>query len=193
MLNTDYEYEKYEKLRDYKRHHVISNNEYRVEGNTVYVTIVCKDEVYTMLCDLEDWNILKDYKWHRETMWGYAVTNAMFNGKRTSVRFHQVIMGQKKGLLIDHINRNTLDNRKENLRFVPQNVNGINKGLFSNNKSGYPGVSWRKDHNRWRATIKHNGKQVDLGSYVLLEDAIRARKEAEEKYYKPLLEKKYDN
>ena len=188
MILTDYEYEKYEKLRGYKRKWTLTNNEYRVEGNTVYVTLKYKNETSTMICDLEDWERLKDYLWVKIKSGGYAGTNATIDKKHTIIKFHQLVMGQKKGFIIDHINRNPLDNRKENLRFVTPTGNMLNRTLSANNKSGYPGVSWRKESHRWRATITLNNKQVNLGNYLVLEDAIKARKEAEEKYYKPLLE-----
>lgn len=188
MKVTDYEYGKYEKLKGYKRKWALSYNEYRIDGNTVYVTLAGKKDNSVMLCDLEDWEQLKDYLWYRGKSGGYAVTNITVGKKHLVVKFHQVIMGQKKGFLIDHINRNPLDNRKENLRFVAPVANLINKGLSDKNKSGCKCVSWRKDSNRWRATINLNGKQINLGNYLSKEDAIKARKAAEEKYFKPLFE-----
>lgn len=57
-----------------------------------------------------------------------------------------------------------------------------------NNTSGVPGVEWMESCQRWRATIGFKGKRIYLGRFKVLEDAIRARKEAEERLYVPFLE-----
>ena len=186
MSITDYEYGKYEKLGDYKRKWKLTSNEYRVEGNTVYVTLNGKSKEHIMICDLDDWEILKEYVWFYNKSGGYAATNAVKNKKHTVIKFHQIVMGQKKGFLVDHINRNPLDNRKENLRFVTHTANLVNSKTPTSNKSGYKGVSWRKDSNNWRAHISIGHKYISLGSFDKLEDAIEARKRAEEKYFDPL-------
>lgn len=188
MKVTEFEYDRFEKLQGYKRKWKLSDNEYRVEGDTVYVKLSGKESNPVMICDADDWERLKEYPWHCSKSGGYAVTNVSVGDKHTVVKFHQLIMGQRKGFLIDHINRNPLDNRKENLRFVTPTANLINKGLTVRNKSGIKGVSWRNDSNKWRAQITLNGKIYCLGSYESKEDAIKARKAAEEKYFKPLLE-----
>ncbi|MBM4762694.1 AP2 domain-containing protein [Bacillus sp. B15-48] len=60
--------------------------------------------------------------------------------------------------------------------------------LHFNNKTGYTGVRWAKQSNKWHAYIGFRGKQISLGYYSNKEDAIAARKEAEEKYHKPVLD-----
>lgn len=59
-----------------------------------------------------------------------------------------------------------------------------------NNTSGTKGVSWCKDRNKWEAYIAINNKKIHLGRYAKLEDAIKARKAAEDEYFKPLIENK---
>lgn len=188
MNVTGFEYRKYEKIENCNRHWRFVSNEYYIDGNVVYVTLRWTKEKAIMLCDIEDWERLKDYTWGVGKSGGYATANVQDSGKHKVVKFHQVVMGQRKGCVIDHINRNPLDNRKENLRFVTPRVNQINKGLSDKNKSGYAGVSWRKDSNRWRAQITVNGKAIGLGCFESLDDAIKARKAAEDKYFKPLFE-----
>lgn len=61
-----------------------------------------------------------------------------------------------------------------------------------NNTSGVSGVEWQSKEQRWRATICFKGKRHYLGRFARLEDAIKARKDAEDKYYKPFLAE-YDN
>ena len=57
------------------------------------------------------------------------------------------------------------------------------KKLQSNNKSGYPGVNWYKAYGKWRARIRLYNKEYHLGYFDDIKDAIKARKEAEKKYF----------
>lgn len=66
---------------------------------------------------------------------------------------------------IDHINRNRSDNRIENLRSVSHLENCRNKSDYSNNKSGYRGVSWKKSSGRWVAQITHEGERIYIGLF----------------------------
>lgn len=65
-----------------------------------------------------------------------------------------------------------------------------NRAINSNNTSGYRGVSYRKDRNKYRAYIKFQGKDIFLGNYDDIEDAIKARKCAEEKYFGKILKRR---
>ena len=65
----------------------------------------------------------------------------------------------------------------------------LNDKVTKNNTSGFKGVSWEKHTNKWHAYIMLRGKQKNLGRFTNKQDAINARKEAEEKYFKPILEK----
>jgi hypothetical protein len=79
-----------------------------------------------------------------------------------------------RSLKVDHINGNTLDNRRSNLRIVDDSVSNINRRMFSNNTSGYRGVSYAKDVNKWRASIKKNGKTIVCGYYATAREAALA-------------------
>lgn len=74
-------------------------------------------------------------------------------------------------------------------------VDGSNRSIISdkrhnsNNTSGYKGVTWDKSKKKWRAQIVFKNKAYYLGRYSKIEDAIEARKNAEDKYFKPYLEK----
>lgn len=83
---------------------------------------------------------------------------------------------------IDHINGIKSDNRIENLRCVNHGENMKNKRMRKNNSSGFTGVYFRKDNNRWTAEISVKNKKKKLGCYENLEDAIEARKKANSKY-----------
>ena len=84
---------------------------------------------------------------------------------------------------LDHINRNRSDNRIANLRDVSHKQNMQNASKRSDNTSGHPGVSWLKQHSKWRAKITHNYKQTHLGCFNTVEEALSARKAAEKLYW----------
>ena len=83
---------------------------------------------------------------------------------------------------IDHINHNRKDNRIKNLRSVSYSKNNKNLSMRKSNNSGFTGVYWKKDRSKWIASITVDGVGISLGSYINIEDAINARKEANVKY-----------
>lgn len=136
--------------------------------------------------DLEDYYKIKDYTWCIDND-GYVKSRGL---KRTNnILLHRLILSYPKHL-IDHINHNTIDNRKINLREVTNSQNGMNHSIGSNNTSGVSGVNWDKHLGKWRARITVNYQRIDLGAYNKFEDAVKARKDAEEKYFG---EYSYDN
>lgn len=81
---------------------------------------------------------------------------------------------------IDHINGDKADNRLDNLRVVTAQGNAKNRPLRSDNTSGHVGVYWVTETKQWMAQIKVDGRQVTIGRYKTFEDAVVARKKAEE-------------
>ena len=91
----------------------------------------------------------------------------------------KIVTGQDPNV-IDHINGDGTDNRWENLRSVTIAQNTLNRSLSSNNRSGVSGVC--SVDGRWRATIRGGRNKIILGEYKTFEEAVAARKIAEEKY-----------
>ena len=83
---------------------------------------------------------------------------------------------------IDHINHITGDNRLSNLRVVSPLENSRNISLYKCNTSGVHGVTFLKKQKKWRARIIIKGKEINLGRFLLLEDAIKAKHHAERIY-----------
>ncbi len=108
------------------------------------------------------------------------------NGKyrQKTILMHRFINNTPKGLETDHINKNGLDNRKQNLRSVNQSQNKMNTGLRSDNSSGHKGISWCKKLNKWHAYITAKQIRVGLGFYDDLYEAVVIRKKAEGVYFK---------
>jgi HNH endonuclease len=85
-------------------------------------------------------------------------------------------------LRIDHKNGDLLDNRVENLRISTPEQNAMNRKICRNNNSGVTGVGLVKS-GRYRARITVNKKEMNLGTFKTKEEAIKARKDAEVKYF----------
>lgn len=83
----------------------------------------------------------------------------------------------------DHIDRNSLNNRRYNLRPATTQENNRNHSKSKRNTSGYTGVYWNKANKKWCSNIRVNNKTIYLGSFDLIEDAVKSRKEAEQKYF----------
>lgn len=130
--------------------------------------------------DLEDYELIKDYYWH-EHKEGYIRTK-ISNLNRPMI--HQIISEKYfEGNMLDHINGNPRDNRKRNLRVATQLENAKNHKVYKTNQSGYSGVFFLKTVGKWQSYIYYNCKRIDLGLYNLFDDAINARKIAEEQYF----------
>jgi len=81
-------------------------------------------------------------------------------------------------LFVDHKNMNKLDNTKSNLRVCTKSQNGQNRNVQSNNKLGIKGVVFRPTNKKYRAIIKLNGKQFNLGHYNTAQEASFAYEKA---------------
>lgn len=97
------------------------------------------------------------------------------DGRWTTIRLHTFLTGWP---FVDHINGDGLDNRRANLRQATNAQNQFNKGLASNNTSGYKGVHFVRDKGKWGARIRFNGRQRHIGNYATPEEAARAYDEA---------------
>lgn len=84
-----------------------------------------------------------------------------------------------KGMEIDHIDGNRLNNSPDNLRLVSSSINSKNRSKRSDNKSGVTGVCWHRASRAWQASISIDRKVVYLGIFDYLFEAICARKSAE--------------
>ena len=92
--------------------------------------------------------------------------------------------GEYPDCFIDHINRDSTDNRFSNLRKASYAENNRNKSMSRNNTSGYKGVNWHKHKNKWRAEIRVNKTAITLGYFDNALDAHYAYIQASEKYHK---------
>lgn len=157
-------------------------NRYEFFDNYV-VGYTTKNEPFYI--DLEDYDKIKDICWHKHKQ-GYI--HGHMDGRMISL--HRLIMDFPDGLEVDHIGGELTrhDNRKSNLRLATDQENAANRKRPYVNLSGVVGV--RLQGNSWIAQITYKGNLIYLGSFKEMNDAIKARKEAEKKYYQ---EFSYDN
>ncbi len=151
------------------------HNRYEFHGNYI---IGITEEGDRFVFDTEDYDKIKDTYWCMNSG-GYVM------GKRGGrcVQRHRLVTSAEKGSNVDHLNHRPEDNRKVNLRVISHQSNIWNGQLRRNNTSGCTGVSWDKARSLWSAHITKNGKKIYLGRFSDYEDAVSARKAAEERYF----------
>ena len=104
----------------------------------------------------------------------YAAIVANVDGRTKTTYMHRLLMDEPQGLTVDHINGNSLDNRRKNLRVATKSQNMQNAGANCRNTSGYKGVHWLKAACKWQARIRHDGKRIHLGVFDTAEQAHEA-------------------
>ena len=139
------------------------------------------------LVDKEDYELLSSFCWQAQPTrlenGFYAVRNngENSNGTRLKVKMHRQIMNCPDGMEIDHINGDTLDNRKSNLRIVSHSIN-IKNQKSRGGKSKYRGVTEHACYG-WRARITVDYKRISLGVYKTEQEAFKAVQKAQGEYY----------
>jgi hypothetical protein len=130
------------------------------------------------IVDDEDFEKVNKFKWtlQKGRKTDYAARNDMSSGKRKYQYLHRFIMGvSDSGVMVDHINHNGLDNRKENLRICSNGQNQRNKGKAKHSKQPYKGVRIRRTlQNKYEARIRDNGVEYYLGRYETAREAAFA-------------------
>ncbi len=122
-----------------------------------------------VMVDDEDFEFLNQFYWQVDKN-NTVKTHKNYTGETL---IHRLIMKPSKGVEIDHIDGNRLNNQKSNLRFATSSQNKINRGARKDNKSGFKGVSWHKQRNTWTARIMIDGNYKHLG---LFKDKLEAAK-----------------
>ena len=151
-----------------------STNNFEIIGDVLKITTKSGIQI---LADAEDAYKITSHSWCISRT-GYAVANINYK----TIKMHRLILGDPPaGYVTDHINGNPLDNRKSNLRFCTLKENARNCKVGKNNKTGFTGVA--KVGGKYKAQITVNRKSICLGTYEKLEDAVKARKEAEKEYF----------
>jgi hypothetical protein len=143
------------------------------------------------LVDSDDYRWLSQWSWHahrvRKTDKWYARRSATANGKRYCVTMHRAIL-ERHGydltcLDVDHVNGDGLDNRLANIRPVTKAQNAYNRRKCPGHTSAFKGVYFDSQRAKWRASIKVNGRTIQLGRYLTEEEAALAYNDAARMYF----------
>ena len=110
--------------------------------------------------DETDAPLLGCYTW-RVRRGGYVVR--AYGGK--SIFLHRLVLAAQDGQVVDHINGDKLDNRRENLRLCTVAQNSQNQSLRATNTSGFKGVRRNAAAGKWEALIRHAGRRIYLGLF----------------------------
>lgn len=150
------------------------------DGRGLYGIGYCLNTNRKFYFDMDDYHKIKDYCWSEDKCTeDYSRVRSYDSNSKTRIYLHSVIAHK----YCDHIDRDPFNNRRYNLRRATKQENAMNRSISKASKSGFVGVNWIEQRNKWKATIKVNGKAIYLGLFVNKEDAIRARLEAEAKYF----------
>ena len=137
------------------------------------------------IIDIDDFDIVNKHTWcarfSKQTNSYYASAGTKTNGRHVSLNMHRVVMRAGKGDVVDHINHDTLDNRRCNLRLATTSENMMNRIKQSNNTSGYKGVC--KKGSKWSARIGVGGERLYLGTFETKDEAYSSYCEAAAKYH----------
>ena len=133
--------------------------------------------------DLYDY--LNQWKWHC-TSQGSAMRSEMRNGIQHGILMHRVIMNAEEGEEVDHINHNTLDNRRENLRICSKQENKQNRRKLNEKQASsiFKGVSINPQNYYYEVSISVNGKKKFIGYFISEIAAANAYNFYAKKYYK---------
>lgn len=152
-------------------------NEFEVLGDVTEIYLKRrKGESITTKIDTEDLKRLMrlDNTWysHWSNGTGTYYVAAKIPGSEISIRLHRFLLNDPSGKVVDHINHDTLDNRKNNLRPITSAENAQNrKGAARHNVTNIRGVIWDRFTNKWRAVLRVDGKQIHLGRFNTIEEA----------------------
>ena len=135
------------------------------------------------LIDDEDYNLFNN---HALFLTGSGETkHIVFKKQGKHISIHRLIMRIADNTkVVDHINRNTLDNRKNNLRICTRAQNLWNRGPSLNSTSGYKGISFDRNRNKYRVKIVCNSKEYFIGRFNNLKDAKQAYNNNVKEYHK---------
>ncbi len=156
-------------------------NSFRIIGDVVEIDIKYKGKSYVALASLADWDKIQiTGTWHGMITGGSTVMYVRGKNKGKDILMHRMLMGYPKGI-VDHKNRNSIDNTRGNLRVVTQ-VENVRNASKRPSKYKVKGVR-DAPKGKYNAWIQINKKKKSLGNYNTLLEACRARIQAEVLHY----------
>jgi HNH endonuclease len=130
------------------------------------------------IVDDEDYEWLNQWKWSASWIEATKSFRVVRTQKGKTIYMHRLIMDAPSEYDVDHINHNSLDNRKTNLRLATTSQNMQNGSIKKGNTSGYKGVSWNNRYKIFYAQIAYGGKNRYIGRF---DDPVQAAKAYDKK------------
>lgn len=167
------------------------NNEYEIRGDItaiflrnragiIYETIIDTDDLERVMEFPNKWvGNLPDTKGAPPYVVGTMTIDT--NRLKKQFRLHRWILNPPDNLKIDHINHDTLNNRRSNIRVCSNEENMWNRRVCAVNKYGISGIY--KSFRKWQVRLRVNGKVLYLGSFYSIEEATICRRNAENQYF----------
>lgn len=159
-------------------------NEYEVFENYIILKVQYKDTYVVSYIDKEDKNKVSQKSWrasHKKNK-VYLCSGKSHDKEFPLIYLHNFLMNYSPipGKEIDHIDGNSLNNRKNNLRLVTRQENIENSKARIDNEIGIRGVSRAKKSGLYSCDFQYRGKRIHLKSWKTCEEAVYARKVCEE-------------
>ena len=155
-------------------------NDYVVSDGVAYFNLYNQknEKIATFIIDVCDIQKVKYHKWRLSH--GHVVTGLPSKGQQRDLSHVVLDIPKDDSVVVDHINGDTLDNTRGNLRICSQGENVLNKRFMSNNTSGFIGVSYKKDRDRYDPEIRFGYTRCHLGMTKTIEEAVYKRYIAEQ-------------
>ena len=155
-------------------------NDYVVSDGVAYFNIYNQknEKIATFIIDVCDIQKVKYHKWRLSH--GHVVTGLPSKGQQRDLSYVVLDIQKDDSVVVDHINGDPLDNTRDNLRICSQGENVLNKRFMSNNTSGFIGVSYKKDRDRYDPEIRFGYTRCHLGMTKTIEEAVYKRYIAEQ-------------
>lgn len=155
-------------------------NDYVVSDGVAYFNIYNQknEKIATFIIDVCDIQKVKYHKWRLSH--GHVVTGLPSKGQQRDLSHIVLDIPKDDYVVVDHINGDPFDNTRGNLRICSQGENVLNKRFMSNNTSGFIGVSYKKDRDRYDPEIRFGYTRCHLGMTKTIEEAVYKRYIAEQ-------------
>ena len=125
------------------------------------------------MVDDEDYDMLMQWSWFVHKCRNTFYAGRMHSSKKRHIKMHRVIMGiDDPAIVVDHIDRDGLNNQRSNLRLATSSENLLNAPGWG--ASGFRGVSFHKKANKWQVAVSHQGKSHWIGLFESINDAALA-------------------
>ena len=156
---------------------------YQLIANTFYIGKTKNDHQF--LIDKDDYELISKYSWTKNGDYFVAYDKNL----KKNIYLHRLVMNvhedrvNRNQNVIHHVNHDTNDNRKNNLKQISHKENLRLRNKNKNNTSGYQGVSYNRQKSRWQALITKDNRLIMLGMFKTIEEAVQTRKQAEQLYW----------